>query len=147
MYSKFKSSHQRFSLRKASAYNFIKKETLAQVFSCDFCKISKMTFFTEHLRATTSGLVKLCLNSDFYLISKTSSTALLEKTVSHKPLPSLSQENRKILPPALLDSSVYVYLFLDFELKLSKSKEFNNKRMKVQVKRAFKSYFLSSKKK
>ena len=34
--------------------NFIKKETLAQVFSCEFCKISKNTFFTEHLQATAS---------------------------------------------------------------------------------------------
>ena len=31
-----------------------KKETLAQVFSCEFCEISKNTFFTEHLRMTTS---------------------------------------------------------------------------------------------
>ena len=29
--------------------NFIKKETLAQVFSCEFCEISKNTFFKEHL--------------------------------------------------------------------------------------------------
>ena len=28
---------------------FIKKETLAQVFSCQFCEISKNTFFTEHI--------------------------------------------------------------------------------------------------
>ena len=28
--------------------NFIKKESLAQVFSCEFCEISKNTFFTEH---------------------------------------------------------------------------------------------------
>ena len=35
-------------------YNFIKKETLAQVFSCQFCKISKNTFFTEHVWATAS---------------------------------------------------------------------------------------------
>ena len=28
---------------------FIKKEALAQVFSCDFWKISKNTFFIEHL--------------------------------------------------------------------------------------------------
>ena len=28
-----------------SACNFIKKETLAQVFSCEFCEISKNTFF------------------------------------------------------------------------------------------------------
>ena len=32
------------------ACNFIKKETLAQVFSCQFCEISKNTFFTEHPR-------------------------------------------------------------------------------------------------
>ena len=27
----------------------LKKETLAQVFSCEFCEISKKTFFIEHL--------------------------------------------------------------------------------------------------
>ena len=31
------------------ACNFIKNETLAQVFSCEFCEISKNTFFIEHL--------------------------------------------------------------------------------------------------
>ena len=36
------------------ACNFIKKLTLAQVFSCEFCKISENTFFTEHLRTTVS---------------------------------------------------------------------------------------------
>ena len=36
------------------AGNFIKKETLVQVFSCEFSKIFKNTFFTEHLRATAS---------------------------------------------------------------------------------------------
>ena len=34
--------------------NFIKKETLAQVFSCEFCEISKNTFFKEHPWATAS---------------------------------------------------------------------------------------------
>ena len=33
---------------------FINKEILAQVFSCEFCKISKNTFFTEHLWVTAS---------------------------------------------------------------------------------------------
>ena len=32
------------------AYNFIKKETVALVFSCEFCKIFIKTFFTEHLQ-------------------------------------------------------------------------------------------------
>ena len=31
---------------------FIKKETLARAFSCEFCKFSKNTFFTEHLWTT-----------------------------------------------------------------------------------------------
>ena len=33
---------------------FIKTEALTQVFSCEFCEISKNTFFTEHLRTTAS---------------------------------------------------------------------------------------------
>ena len=39
---------------QASACSFIKKETLAQVFSSEFYEISKKSFFTEHLRATAS---------------------------------------------------------------------------------------------
>ena len=35
-------------LRLASAFNLIKKETLAQVFSCEFCKIYKNSLHTEH---------------------------------------------------------------------------------------------------
>ena len=32
----------------------LKKETLEQTFSCEFCEISKNTFFTEDLWATAS---------------------------------------------------------------------------------------------
>ena len=39
--------------------NFIKKETLTQVFSCEFCEISKSTFFTQHLRTIASFIVNL----------------------------------------------------------------------------------------
>ena len=35
---------------QAEACNFIKKETLAHVFSCEFCEIFKNTFFAEYLR-------------------------------------------------------------------------------------------------
>ena len=59
----------------------------------------------EHLRATAYGSVKQCLNSDLYFISRTSGTALLETIASNKLLPSLSQENRKTLPPTLVDTS------------------------------------------
>ena len=41
----------------ASACNLIKKETLTQVFSCEFYEISRNTFFTEHLWTTTSAVL------------------------------------------------------------------------------------------
>ena len=51
-----RSSHQRCSMKTSASFffnkvaglrpwNFIKKETLAQVFSCEFCEVSKNTFF------------------------------------------------------------------------------------------------------
>ena len=40
---------------RPEAYNIIKKETLAQVFSCEFCYIYKSSSFTEHLWATASA--------------------------------------------------------------------------------------------
>ena len=79
MLGTIRSSHQRCSVRKCvlrnlakftgkhlyqnlffnkvadlEVCNFIKKETLAQAFSCEFCKISKDTFFTEQLWTTVS---------------------------------------------------------------------------------------------
>ena len=53
-----RSSHQRCSVRKgvleAEVCNFMKKETLSQVFSCEFCEISKNTFLQK-----TSGRLLL----------------------------------------------------------------------------------------
>ena len=46
-FSKFTGKHLFKSL-------FYKKETLAEVFSCKFCEITKNTFFTEHLWVTAS---------------------------------------------------------------------------------------------
>ena len=37
---------------------FIKKETLAQIFSCEFCEISKDIFSTEHLQTTASEFLQ-----------------------------------------------------------------------------------------
>ena len=34
----------------------IKQEALAQVFSCEFCKIFKNIFFTEQIRVTAYGI-------------------------------------------------------------------------------------------
>ena len=78
--STLRSSHQRCSIRKGLLRNFAKftgtcakvsfliklqekKETLARVFSCEFCEISKNTFFTEHLWLTVS---KHCCISAFF---------------------------------------------------------------------------------
>ena len=48
--------------------NFIKKETLAQVFFCEFCEISKNTFFKEHLWTTAS--VNSCFSIIFSIFNK-----------------------------------------------------------------------------
>ena len=39
---------------QSQACSFVKKDTLAQLFSCEFCKIFKNSFFTEHLPETAS---------------------------------------------------------------------------------------------
>ena len=44
---------------QAETCNFIKKRTLIQVFSCEFCEISKNIFFKEHLRVIVSGMYYL----------------------------------------------------------------------------------------
>ena len=53
---KFRKIHR----KTPKACNFIKKETLAQVISCEFYKNSKKTFFTEHVWTTAS---KVCSNN------------------------------------------------------------------------------------
>ena len=40
---------------KALACNFIKKESLAKVFSYGFCEFIKDTLFSEHLQTTAFG--------------------------------------------------------------------------------------------
>ena len=52
-----------------SQENFIKKETLAQVLSCEFCEIFKNIFLTEHLWTTAS------------LFSTSPKTSFLQKQV------------------------------------------------------------------
>ena len=49
----------------ALPYYFMKEETLAQVFSYEFCEISKNTFFTKHLWVTASGSLEDILDGNF----------------------------------------------------------------------------------
>ena len=46
------------------ACNIIKNETLVQMFSCEFCEISKNTFFTGHLWTTASHSPERILQND-----------------------------------------------------------------------------------
>ena len=48
-------------LIKVQAWNFIKEGSLAQVFSCEFCKISKNIYFTEHHRTAASKQIIIVL--------------------------------------------------------------------------------------
>ena len=67
---KVRSSHRRCSVKKG----VLEKETLAQLFSCEICKISKNRFFIEHL------WTRLLLKSVSFLgITRMS----LDKTVSN----------------------------------------------------------------
>ena len=62
----FRSSRPEVFYRKGvlrpETCDFIKKETLAQLLSCEFCEISKKTFFTEQLRTTVSEALKPEMN-------------------------------------------------------------------------------------
>ena len=53
---------------------FVKKSSPAQVFSCEFCEISKNTFLTEHLWATASRI-----DTETYLNTNEAYKALLER--------------------------------------------------------------------
>ena len=53
-------------LIKLEAFNYIKKETPVQLFSCEFCEIFKSTFFTIPLWVTASLNCKQASYSQFY---------------------------------------------------------------------------------
>ena len=68
---------------QAEPCNFIKKETLTQVFSCEFCEISKNTFFHRTTPVAASELVKKCcfklfriLQIEYIIYKKTQKNAL-----------------------------------------------------------------------
>ena len=59
-------SHQRRSIeRRTHSCNFIKKETVAQVFSCEFCEIFKNTFFKKHLWMIASIVCNIQIRNFF----------------------------------------------------------------------------------
>ena len=88
---------------QAEACHFIKKETLAQVFPCEFCEISKNIFFTEHLWAPVSVI------RDWYAPSCLSSFRILH--------PLFMAGRRRCVPyqkwsqhPFILQPKIYIPL-------------------------------------
>ena len=64
-------------------FNFIKKETLARAFSCEYCEIVKNTFFTEHPRMTASDDLKI-----LYSLERDSLVKLSKFDVAISPKPT-----------------------------------------------------------
>ena len=79
------------------ALNFIKKESLAQVFSCEFCEISKNTFFTEYLQTTASEVGFICLNEKALKVIFRSETSTEQSLL----------ENRKLLWHLLFGTAIF----------------------------------------
>ena len=62
---------QRCSLKQVEACNFIKKEALAQVFSCEFCEISKNTFLHRTPLVAASGMICIAKRKPVAMCIKT----------------------------------------------------------------------------
>ena len=92
-----------------SPKNEKKKENLPVVFSCEFCEISKNTFFTEHLRTAASGYVpdrKRLLSYSFNL-----------------DFPSTHfKETRSRISRNLIDINIILIVFFYYLIKLAHKK-------------------------
>ena len=77
--------------------SFIKKETLAQVFSCEFCEISKNTFHIEHLQ-TSASASWLQLSSPYFFLGTgifLANEAILHNNVNVLTILKQYMENQK----------------------------------------------------
>ena len=89
------------------------QKSLAQVFFCEFCEISKITFFTEHLRTTASVYWcfkddKECLLNNLYIHHAIKNTnnykryatiiSAIIKTHSHKGIYRVCFYNKLVRP-------------------------------------------------
>ena len=90
----------------AESCNFIKEETLAQMFSCEFFETSKNTFFTKHFRTTVSLSNRKTL--DLYTHCKKL------RHQNHKIFPSCKNQlidlHCKLFDWFLYDGNIDVYL-------------------------------------
>ena len=75
---KTKNKFLNYNSRKSQAFNFIKKETVTQAFSCEFCKISKKTF--SYRTPPVAAFVTHMFQQDFTSWTKTNSVSQKRKT-------------------------------------------------------------------
>ena len=86
-FTKFTGKHLCRSLRPATLLN----KTLAQAFYCEFCEISKNTFFTELLWTTACEFITETLifrssrSQMFFKVSVLKNFAILETLSNNKP--------------------------------------------------------------
>ena len=72
----------RFSFLIKLQASSLRLQTLTQMFSCEFCEISKNTFFTEHFWATASNFFFVAN----HIVSKTDSHKLKERFWKHQEI-------------------------------------------------------------
>ena len=92
---KFYKIHRKTPAPESEACNFVKKETLAQVFLCQFCEISRNTFYTEHF-CTTASEKKITLS--IHLL-------ILQNGINYSNLQEY-QQSRFLIPQILGELSV-----------------------------------------
>ena len=84
----------------------------------------------------------LCFDKHSFLLHPFPQANLSSGTLSPPPMQNIFHNSTPTLFTASrrINNSLSLYIFLYSEPQLSKSKEFNNRGLKVQVNRAFKSY-------
>ena len=91
------------------ACNFIDKETLANVFSCEFCEIFRNTCVTEHLWTTASAL--LLINLIRWINPTTSSLFISTESKLKK------KRSRRLVWRSSISTKVLVTVFEEKQLK------------------------------
>ena len=131
---KLSGKHLDQSLFLIKACNFIKKETLAQVFSCGFCEISKNTFSYRTPPVAASVMFSWWWQKT--IIIYYCNSLLLR---SFRICFSISFEDVSLLPSMLETSLVLSFTFMEWRLPERKSlvnyKKKLNSRTKIETKK------------
>ena len=98
-------------------WNFIWKETLAQVFSDEFCEISKYTFFIKHLWWLLLQIFHLCKSKSKWKMFQLLKGDLQMFGNCYTEIDLCSERNwRKYLPWILRMSNLKIHRWISHEL-------------------------------